>query len=223
MGACSLRTVEVGHGQRNSAESEVRRTDFLREIVQADLRKGTHGGKVLTRFPPEPNGYLHIGHAKSICINFGIAKELGDGRCNLRYDDTNPAKEDTEYVESILNDIRWLGFDPGENIFFASDYFEQLYLWAEELIENGKAYVCSLNEQEVREYRGTVMEPGKPSPDRNRPTAESLDLFRRMRAGEFPDGTYTLRAKIDMSNPNMKMRDPASLSDSTSTPSSYRR
>jgi glutaminyl-tRNA synthetase len=195
-------------GEHSRDDGSSRGTDFLRTIVQADLDSGKHGGKVLTRFPPEPNGYLHIGHAKSICINCGIAMELGDGSFNLRYDDTNPAKEDTEYVDSILADIRWLGFDPGERVFFASDYFEQLYFWAEELVEKGKAYVCSLDDGQVREYRGTVMEAGRPSPDRDRPAAESLDLLRRMRAGEFADGTYTLRARIDMANPNMKMRDP---------------
>ena len=180
---------------------------FLRELVQSDLASDKHGGRVATRFPPEPNGYLHIGHAKSICLNFGLAKEFG-GTCNLRFDDTNPAKEDVEYVESIEADVRWLGFDWDDRLFFASDYFEKLYAFAEELILAGKAYVCSLSADEVREHRGTLTEPGKDSPYRNRPVEENLDLFRRMRAGEFPDGTHVLRAKIDMASPNVVMRDP---------------
>jgi glutaminyl-tRNA synthetase len=181
--------------------------DFVRAIVAEDCKTGKYGGRVMTRFPPEPNGYLHIGHAKSICLNFGIAIEF-DGKCNLRFDDTNPTKEDVEYVESIKEDIRWLGFDWEDREFYASDYFEQLYQWGEQLIRDGLAYVCSLNGDQIREYRGTLTEPGKPSPDRNRPVEESLDLFRRMRAGEFPDGKYTLRAKIDMASPNVNMRDP---------------
>ncbi len=181
--------------------------DFVRAIVAEDCKTGKFGGKVMTRFPPEPNGYLHIGHAKSICLNFGIANEF-HGKCNLRFDDTNPTKEDVEYVESIKEDIRWLGFSWEDREFYASDYFEQLYQWAEQLIREGNAYVCSLNADQIREYRGTLTEPGKPSPDRDRPPAESLDLFRRMRAGEFPEGKYTLRAKIDMSSPNVNMRDP---------------
>jgi len=181
--------------------------DFVRSIVAEDCKTGKYGGKVVTRFPPEPNGYLHIGHAKSICLNFGIALEFG-GKCNLRFDDTNPTKEDVEYVESIKEDIRWLGFSWEDREFYASDYFEQLYQWAEQLIQEGNAYVCSLNGDQIREYRGTLTEPGKPSPDRDRPPAESLDLFRRMRAGEFDEGQYTLRAKIDMASPNVNMRDP---------------
>jgi glutaminyl-tRNA synthetase len=181
--------------------------DFVRSIVAEDCKTGKYGGKVMTRFPPEPNGYLHIGHAKSICLNFGIALEFG-GKCNLRFDDTNPTKEDVEYVESIKEDIRWLGFSWEDREFYASDYFEQLYQWAEQLIQEGNAYVCSLNGDQIREYRGTLTDPGKPSPDRDRPPAESLDLFRRMRAGEFDEGQYTLRAKIDMASPNVNMRDP---------------
>ena len=181
-------------------------SDFIREIVAADLRSGKHQ-RVVTRFPPEPNGYLHIGHAKSICLNFGIAQEFG-GVCHLRFDDTNPMKEDVEYVDSIQEDIRWLGFDWGDNLFYASDYFERLYGFAELLIRDGKAYVDSLTAEEIREHRGTLTEPGRPSPYRDRPADESLDLFRRMRAGEFPDGTHVLRAKIDMASPNLNMRDP---------------
>ncbi len=196
-----------------SAESEnttgrVIAKDFIREIIDADLLSGKHGGRVVTRFPPEPNGYLHIGHAKSICLNFGIAEEY-KGPCHLRYDDTNPSKEETEYVDSIFADVRWLGFDPGENVFFASDYFEKFYQYAEELITKGKAYVCSLTAEEMREYRGTPTEPGKNSPYRNRSVEENLDMFRRMRAGEYPDGAHLLRAKIDMASPNINMRDPA--------------
>jgi glutaminyl-tRNA synthetase len=181
--------------------------DFVRTIVAEDGKTGKYGGKVMTRFPPEPNGYLHIGHAKSICLNFGIANEFG-GKCNLRFDDTNPTKEDVEYVDAIKEDIQWLGFSWEDREFYASDYFEQLYQWGEQLIRDGLAYVCSLNGDQIREYRGTLTEPGKPSPDRNRPIEESIDLFGRMRAGEFPDGKYTLRAKIDMASPNVNMRDP---------------
>jgi glutaminyl-tRNA synthetase len=181
--------------------------DFVRTIVAEDGKTGKYGGKVMTRFPPEPNGYLHIGHAKSICLNFGIANEFG-GKCNLRFDDTNPTKEDVEYVDAIKEDIKWLGFSWEDREFYASDYFEQLYQWGEQLIRDGLAYVCSLNGDQIREYRGTLTEPGKPSPDRNRPIEESIDLFGRMRAGEFPDGKYTLRAKIDMASPNVNMRDP---------------
>ena len=181
--------------------------DFIREIVASDLRAGRHGRRVHTRFPPEPNGYLHIGHAKSICLNFGVAEEFG-GLCNLRFDDTNPAKEDVEYVESIQEDVRWLGFDWAERMFYASDYFEPMYACAEQLIRDGKAYVDSLTADEIREYRGTLTEPGRNSPYRDRPATESLDLFRRMRAGEFPDGAHVLRARIDMASPNINMRDP---------------
>ena len=181
--------------------------DFIRTIVRDDLAAGRHPGGVVTRFPPEPNGFLHIGHAKSICLNFGVAREFG-GRCNLRFDDTDPAKEDTLYVEAIKDNIRWLGFDWGEGLYNASDYFEELYRFAVQLIERGGAYVCSLSEAEIRETRGTVTEPGRESPYRHRPADENLDLFARMRAGEFPDGAHVLRAKIDMAAANMKMRDP---------------
>ncbi|HEV2851700.1 MAG TPA: glutamine--tRNA ligase/YqeY domain fusion protein, partial [Thermoanaerobaculia bacterium] len=176
-------------------------------MVERDRAAGKYGGRVVTRFPPEPNGYLHIGHAKSICLNFGLALEYR-GVCNLRFDDTNPETEDVEYVESIQRDVRWLGFDWGKNLFHASDYFEQLYGFAVELIRMGKAYVDSLSEDEIREYRGTVTEPGRNSPHRDRSVEENLDLLARMRAGEFPDGAHVLRAKIDMASPNMKMRDP---------------
>ncbi len=185
----------------------VESVDFIRQIVAEDVAKGTHGGRVHTRFPPEPNGYLHIGHAKSICLNFGIAKEFG-GKCNLRFDDTNPEKEEQEYVDSIKQDIRWLGFDWEDREYYASDYFDQLYAWAQHLIRERKAYVCSLDEEQIRVWRGTVKQPGKPSPDRDRPPKESLDLLERMKNGEFTEGAYTLRAKIDMTHPNMKMRDP---------------
>ncbi|HWM90158.1 MAG TPA: glutamine--tRNA ligase/YqeY domain fusion protein [Thermoanaerobaculia bacterium] len=181
--------------------------DFIRERVAQDRAAGKYGGRVITRFPPEPNGYLHIGHAKSICLNFGLALENG-GRCHLRLDDTNPETEDQEYVDAIQEYVRWLGFDWGEHFYHASDYFEQLYDFAVELIRMGKAYVDSLNEDEIREYRGTVTEPGRNSPYRDRSVEENLDLFARMRAGEFPDGAHVLRGKIDMSAANMKMRDP---------------
>ena len=182
-------------------------SNFIQNIINEDAKTGKHGNRVHTRFPPEPNGYLHIGHAKSICLNFGIASENG-GLCNLRFDDTNPSKEDVEYVDSIQEDVKWLGFDWGDRMFYASDYFPQLYEYAEQLIRMGKAYVCDLSAQEMREYRGTLTEPGRNSPYRDRSIEESLDLFRRMKAGEFPDGTRTLRAKIDMSSPNITMRDP---------------
>jgi glutaminyl-tRNA synthetase len=180
---------------------------FIHAIIEEDNKTGKFGGRVHTRFPPEPNGYLHIGHAKSICLNFGTAARYG-GKCNLRFDDTNPVKEDIEYVESIQEDVRWLGFDWDDRMYYASDYFEQLYQWAEQLIKAGKAYVCDLTADEVRETRGTLTGPGKESPHRNRSVEENLDLFRRMRAGEFPDGARTLRAKIDMAHPNLNMRDP---------------
>ena len=182
-------------------------TDFIREIVAEDLRAGKHGGRVHTRFPPEPNGYLHIGHAKAICLNFGVAADFS-GLCNLRFDDTNPTREDVEYVESIEEDVRWLGFDWDSRMFYASDYFELMYQYAEQLIRDGKAYVDSLTADEIREYRGTLTEPGQNSPYRERAIDESLDLLRRMRSGEFPDGAHVLRAKIDMASPNMNMRDP---------------
>ena len=181
--------------------------DFIRTIVRDDVAGGKHPGGVVTRFPPEPNGFLHIGHAKSICLNFGVALEFG-GRCNLRFDDTDPAKEDTLFVEAIKDNIRWLGFDWSEGLYNASDYFEELYRFAVQLIERGGAYVCSLSEAEIRETRGTVTEPGRESPYRDRSVDECLDLFARMRDGEFPDGAHVLRAKIDMASPNMKMRDP---------------
>jgi len=180
--------------------------DFLRAAVMEDLRTGRYD-RVHTRFPPEPNGYLHIGHAKAICIDFGVAEEFG-GKCNLRYDDTNPVKEDVEYVDSIKEDIHWLGFDWQDREFYASDYFEQLYQWAIKLIEKGKAYVDDLSAEEIRQYRGTLTEPGKESPYRSRSIAENLDLFKRMRAGEFPDGARVLRAKIDMASGNINLRDP---------------
>ncbi|MCM3876432.1 MAG: glutamine--tRNA ligase/YqeY domain fusion protein [Thermoanaerobaculia bacterium] len=182
--------------------------DFIREILDEDRLTGRHAGRVATRFPPEPNGYLHIGHAKSICLNFGVAIEYG-GTCNLRFDDTNPLKEDTEYVDSIQEDVRWLGFDWADRRFFASDYFGKLYEFGEALIRSGKAFVCDLSADEVRATRGTLTEPGTNSPYRDRSSAESLDLFRRMRLGEFPDGSRTLRAKIDMASPNINLRDPA--------------
>jgi glutaminyl-tRNA synthetase len=182
-------------------------TDFIRAIIEEDLRKNKHSGRIATRFPPEPNGYLHIGHAKSICLNFGVASQYG-GVCHLRFDDTNPTREETEYTQSIKEDVRWLGFDWGEHEYHASDYFEQLYKYAVQLIEEGKAYVDDLSADEIREYRGTLSGPGRESPFRNRPVEENLDLFRRMRAGEFKDGSRVLRAKIDMASPNVNLRDP---------------
>jgi glutaminyl-tRNA synthetase len=188
--------------------AEVSKTpNFIRDIVAQDVAEGKFGGRVVTRFPPEPNGYLHIGHAKAICLDFGIAAEFG-GRCHLRFDDTNPTKEEAEYVQAIMEDVRWLGFDWGEHLYFASDYFEQLYEWAVELIKKGLAYVDDLSPDEIREYRGTLTEPGRESPYRNRSVEENLDLFARMRAGEFEEGTKTLRAKIDMASPNLNLRDP---------------
>jgi glutaminyl-tRNA synthetase len=190
----------------NNQDSE-RPVNFIRRIIDDDLAAGTHA-QIITRFPPEPNGYLHIGHAKSICLNFGIAADY-QGRCNLRFDDTNPHKENSEFVEAIKADVRWLGYDWGDRAFFASDYFDKLYELAVSLIRAGKAYVCDLNADEVREYRGTLTEPGRNSPYRDRPVEENLDLFARMRAGEFADGERVLRAKIDMAAPNMNLRDPA--------------
>ena len=183
------------------------RQDFIRDLIAADNASGRHGGRVATRFPPEPNGYLHIGHAKSICLNFGIAQDFG-GTCNLRFDDTNPVTEDVEYVESIQEDVAWLGFSWDDRLFYASDYFEKLYECAEQLIRDGKAYVDSQTADEIRERRGTLKEPGEDSPYRTRSVDENLDLFRRMRAGEFPDGAHVLRARIDMASPNINMRDP---------------
>ncbi|MEO8494542.1 MAG: glutamine--tRNA ligase/YqeY domain fusion protein [Planctomycetota bacterium] len=189
------------------AHEEKRSLNFLEQIVEEDMKSGKWDGRVHTRFPPEPNGYLHIGHAKSICLNFGLAEKY-NGACNLRFDDTNPTKEEQEYVDSIKDDVRWLGFDWQDREFFASDYFGQLYDWAVQLIKAGKAYVCELDGEQIREYRGTLTEPGQDSPYRNRPVAENLDLFDRMRGGEFPDGSRTLRAKIDMSSSNVNLRDP---------------
>jgi glutaminyl-tRNA synthetase len=183
------------------------RLDFIREMITADNASGRHGGRVATRFPPEPNGYLHIGHAKSICLNFGIAQDFA-GTCNLRFDDTNPVTEDVEYVESIQEDVRWLGFSWDERLYYASDYFEKLYDCGEALIRDGRAYVDDLTADQIREHRGTLREPGRESPYRNRPVDENLDLFRRMRAGEFPDGARVLRARIDMASPNLNLRDP---------------
>ena len=191
----------------NSTTTDAAPLDFIREIVVADREAGKHGGRVHTRFPPEPNGYLHIGHAKAICLNFGVAGEFG-GRCNLRMDDTNPTKEDIEYVESIEKDVAWLGFRWHGEVLYAADYFEQMYQYAERLIRMDKAYVDDLTADQIRAHRGSLTEPGTDSPYRNRPVEESLDLFHRMRAGEFPDGSRVLRAKIDMASPNINMRDP---------------
>ncbi len=188
-------------------ETSARPGNFIRTIIDGDRKVGKNGGLVVTRFPPEPNGYLHIGHAKSICLNFGLARDYG-GRCHLRFDDTNPAAEDVEYVDSIMDDVRWLGFDWGEHLYYASDYFERLYQWAEQLVLAGKAFVCELTPDEQRAYRGTLTEPGKNSPFRDRSVEENLDLLRRMRAGEFPDGAKVLRAKIGMASPNLNLRDP---------------
>ena len=193
--------------KKTEETTEDRASNFVRDIVSADVDAGTHGGRVGTRFPPEPNGYLHIGHAKSIVLNFGLAQEFG-GTCNLRFDDTNPTKEEVEYVDSIKEDIRWLGFDWAQNEFYASDYFQQLYDWAEYLIQEGKAYVCDMSPEEFKNYKRDFHTPGTPSPNRDRSVEESMDLFRRMRAGEFEDGSHTLRAKIDMAHPVMAMRDP---------------
>jgi len=182
-------------------------TNFIRNIIDEDLAAGKNNGRIMTRFPPEPNGYLHIGHAKSICLNFGLASDY-KGLCNLRFDDTNPTKEEVEYVESIKEDVKWLGFDWGSRLYYASDYFDRLYDYAVQLVKKGKAYVCSLSAEEIRKLRGTLTEPGKESPYRSRGIEENLDLFDRMRKGEFKDGTHVLRAKIDMSSPNLNMRDP---------------
>ncbi len=192
-----------------SNEEKILSSNFIRNIIAHDLKQNKNEGRVHTRFPPEPNGYLHIGHAKSICLNFGIAEEHEGGLCNLRFDDSNPEKEDLEYVEAIKEDVRWLGFDWQDRLFFASDYYLQLYDYAVILIRAGKAYVESLSLEEIREYRGTLTQPGKASPDRDRSIEENIDLFERMRSGEFEDGKYILRAKIDMASPNMNLRDPA--------------
>jgi len=193
--------------EATAAPAETAPTNFVREIVREDLKTGKYQGRVWTRFPPEPNGYLHIGHAKSICLNFGLAAEFG-GKTNLRFDDTNPEKEEQEYVDSIIDTVHWLGFDWEDRLFYASDYFDQLHAWAVQLIKAGKSYVCDLSADEVRKYRGTLTEPGKESPYRNRSVEENLQLFERMKTGEFPDGSRTLRAKIDMASPNLNMRDP---------------
>ncbi len=206
----SLRTPQA-MSQTTQPEAESATTEgrnFIAQIIEADLREGRVSGPVVTRFPPEPNGYLHIGHAKSICLNFGLADEFS-GRCHLRFDDTNPTKEDTEFVEAIKKDVSWLGYSWGEHLYHASDYFQKLYELAVSLIEQGKAYVCDLSQEEVRAYRGTLTEPGKPSPYRDRSVQENLDLFERMRKGEFGDGERTLRAKIDMASGNINLRDPA--------------
>ena len=189
------------------SETESRAPDFIRAIVAEELAAGKWGGQVVTRFPPEPNGYLHIGHAKAICVDFGLPAEFG-GRCHLRFDDTNPTKEETAYVDAIMEDIRWLGFDWGKHLYFASDYFERLYEMAVQLIKAGKAYVDDLTPEETREHRGTLTKPGVESPCRNRSIQENLDLFARMRTGEFEEGAKTLRAKIDMASPNINLRDP---------------
>ncbi len=194
----------------SGADGTVESKDFLRTKIENDIRTGKYGGRVATRFPPEPNGYLHIGHAKSICLNFGVADEYA-GTCNLRYDDTNPDTATQEFVDSMQADIRWLGYDWEDRLYFASDYFEQFYEWAEQLVREGKAYVDSSSEEEIRELRGSVTEPGRPSPYRDRTPEENLDLLRRMKAGEFPNGAHVLRAKIDMAHPNMVMRDPLLL------------
>ena len=191
-----------------STEPTTRSLNFIETIIEDDLKTGKYDGRVHTRFPPEPNGYLHIGHAKSICLNFGLAQKYPGGLCNLRFDDTNPTKEEQEYIDSIKEDIRWLGFDWEDREYYASDYFDQLHAWAVQMIEDGKAYVCDLTGDEIRQYRGTLTEPGRESPYRERSVEENLDLFERMRAGEFPDGSRTLRAKIDMASPNLNLRDP---------------
>jgi glutaminyl-tRNA synthetase len=198
---------DVSVGKDAMVSTEAAPSNFIRNIVDDDVQTGKHQGRVHTRFPPEPNGYLHIGHAKSICLNFGLAIEF-DGLCNLRFDDTNPSKEDIEYVESIREDVRWLGFDWGDREYYASDYFDRLYQFAVQIIKAGKAYVCDLNSDQMRQYRGTLTEPGRNSPFRDRSIDENLDLFERMKAGEFPDGARTLRAKIDMASPNLNLRDP---------------
>ena len=191
-----------------STPDPVPSSDFIRNIVEDDNRSGKYDGRVVTRFPPEPNGYLHIGHAKSICLNFGLAAEHEGGICHLRFDDTNPAREDVEYVDSIMEDVRWLGWDWGDHLYYASDYFEQLFDYAVQLIKDGKAYICDLSAQEMREYRGTLTEPGRDSPYRERSIEENMDLFQQMRDGEYEDGARVLRAKIDMASPNVNLRDP---------------
>jgi len=202
--------IKIYYFKKNKEKSTSMATnssDFIRDIIAEDIKTNKYNGRVITRFPPEPNGYLHIGHAKSICLNFTIAKDYG-GMCNLRFDDTNPIKEEAEYVESIKEDVKWLGFDWQERLYYASDYFDKLYEYAVKLIKKGKAYVCNLSTEEIREYRGTLTKPGKDSPYRNRSIEENLDLFERMRRGEFEEGECVLRAKIDMASPNLNMRDP---------------
>src|SRR6202046_4045378 len=201
-----MKTSDSEAETRKNASPESRPSNFIRDIILDDLKTNKYAGRVQTRFPPEPNGYLHIGHAKAICLDFGLAAEFS-GHTNLRFDDTNPAKEETEYVESIKADVQWLGFTEND-IYYASDYFGQLYEWAQKMIREGKAYVDDLSADEIRQYRGTLTEPGKESPYRNRPVEENVDLFERMRKGEFPDGSRVLRAKIDMASPNLNMRDP---------------
>jgi glutaminyl-tRNA synthetase len=190
------------------SETEAKSSNFIKLKIEEDLKSNKYKGRVHTRFPPEPNGYLHIGHAKSICLNFGLAEDFTGGLCNLRFDDTNPTKEEEEYVKSIIDDIHWLGFDWGDRLYYASDYFDQLYEWAVQLIKDGKAYVDSMSADKIREFRGTLTRPGKESPFRNRSIEENMDLFVRMRNGEFKDGSHVLRAKIDMASPNLNMRDP---------------
>jgi glutaminyl-tRNA synthetase len=194
-------------GNSSETSQSDRQLNFIEQIIEKDIANNKNDGRVHTRFPPEPNGYLHIGHAKSICLNFGLAEQY-DGKCNLRFDDTNPSKEETEYVDSIKNDVRWLGFDWEDREFYASDYFDQLYEWAVQMIQEGKAYVCDLSAEEIRQHRGTLTQPGRDSPYRGRSIEESLDLFERMKNGEFPNGSKTLRAKVDMASPNLNMRDP---------------
>ena len=203
----AARKKSTGVSENSTTVVTARPSNFIREIIDDDLKTNKYNGRVHTRFPPEPNGYLHIGHAKSICLNFGLAIDY-KGACNLRFDDTNPCKEEQEYVDSIIEDVRWLGFDWDDRLYYASDYFDQLYEYAVTLIKKGSAYICDLSAGEIREYRGTLTEPGKESPWRTRTAEENLDLFERMRAGEFPDGTRTLRAKVDMASPNLNMRDP---------------
>src|SRR5437660_4288094 len=201
-----MSTSKPGLDAAAPADASTSPSNFIRDIIVEDLKDGRYN-HVHTRFPPEPNGYLHIGHAKAICLSFGLAAEFG-GKTNLRFDDTNPSKEDIEYVESIIEDVRWMGFDWEDRLFYASDYFGQLYEWAVQLTKAGKAFVCDLTAEQMREYRGTLTEPGRESPYRNRSVEENLQLFERMRAGEFPDGARTLRAKVDMASPNLNMRDP---------------
>ncbi len=215
-----MKTPSAGAEGGENAAPEPRPSNFIRDIILDDLKTNKYGGRVQTRFPPEPNGYLHIGHAKAICLDFGLADEFG-GHTNLRFDDTNPAKEETEYVESIKADVQWLGFH-WDGLFYASDYFEQLYEWALKLIRDGKAYVDDLSAEEIRKHRGTLTEPGKDSPHRNRSVEENLNLFERMKAKEFPDGSRVLRAKIDMSSPELEPARPCDVPDSARRASPHR-